>query len=358
MKSIAYTLAMILAATPMAAQSWDNRAEDTGGLVYGSVSASETSLAFACNAPSPQNRPLHETDDHETNRSAPFAIFVEVSFRLIDNQGINDTLTEATLIVDGAGYRLPPVVWSDFFGTWQVELQMDDPMFDALREATDLVFDAGRGTAWQYPLDGLSRGIDAAMQPCVDAWAVAGNTIPVTLSRFWREGAEDALSPAQALAALASAGGNTPAPPSAPVSGQRPQTIEMAAAEGCSGGAVTIDPASVQTADLDGDGVDDYLLNHNGVRCDGRMSGYCGAANCSIDVFLSTQGYAHRPDFLGMGVGTAPLPDGRIGLQISGTYSMCGETGLCPGPLVWNGTEFDLYTPQSPAEGSPSGPKN
>lgn len=337
---LATTAALALAA-PVHSQTWTAGAFDTGGLIYGSVAAPENSLTLACNTPSPQGRALFETGDHETNLSEPFEMFLEVSYQLIASAGAADILPEATLVVDGAGFRLPPILWDEFIGTWQVAIRMDDPLFDALRDARDLVFDAGQGTAWQYPVDGLSAGLGIAMQACVDGWGAAGQQIPSSLSRFWREGTEDGQSISQALAALPGSATVVPVSP-IPTPDQVPTAIDIAAAEGCNGVSHTIDPASVQTADLDGDGLNDYVFNHNGVRCGGRMSGYCGAANCSIDVFLSSQSYAHRPEFLGMSAGFLTMNDGRTGIQISGTYSMCGETGLCPGPLVWTGTEFDL----------------
>lgn len=334
-------------ATPTV-QTWSVGTTDTGGLIYGGVSAPEYSISFGCNAPSQGGRPLHETDDHETILDGLFGMSMEVSPRLVQSQGAADVMATAILMVDGTGYRLPPIEWSEFISSWRVALAMDDPLFDALRDASDLVFDAGRGTAWRYPVDGLEQGIDRAMGPCVDGWAAAGHTIPVSLSRFWDEGMEE-LPLEGGISSPIIARTSTPTPVAATI----PAFIQGAASSACSAAGYTLDASRLQTADLDGDGLEDYLLNHSGVRCNSGINGNCGAANCSIDAFLSTQGYQLRQAFLGMGAGLVPLPDGRTGIQISGTYSMCGETGFCPGPQVWNGSEFALLQPDGPPPTTP-----
>lgn len=47
----------------------------------------------------------------------------------------------------------------------------------------------------------------------------------------------------------------------------------------------------VLTADFDGDGQTDYLVNTAGLQCDGAATAYCGNNGCQVDIALSRQSY-------------------------------------------------------------------
>jgi hypothetical protein len=93
--------------------------------------------------------------------------------------------------------------------------------------------------------------------------------------------------------------------------------------------------------DLDGDGQTDILLDWGEVRCQGPIGPrpFCGAANCSIDILLSSKNYAPGEGYLGVGVRTVALNDGRTGFLMGGTANVCA-TGACDIPFVWDGTKF------------------
>ena len=81
-------------------------------------------------------------------------------------------------------------------------------------------------------------------------------------------------------------------------------------------------------------------VDYSGVTCPGHtINPYCGAANCSIDVFMSSRGYINPIGLLGIGATMVPLANGRMGLGVSGTWSLCGDNG-CDQPFVWNGVDL------------------
>jgi hypothetical protein len=55
---------------------------------------------------------------------------------------------------------------------------------------------------------------------------------------------------------------------------------------GCAGEA-TVEPGFLRQLDVDGDGVNDAVLNWGGLRCDGSTS-YCGSGGCRQDIWLAT----------------------------------------------------------------------
>lgn len=130
--------------------------------------------------------------------------------------------------------------------------------------------------------------------------------------------------------------------PAAVIPNSIPPAIETHLAGLCRGDWAVVDDSKVQAADIDGDGIADFLLNWSGMVCaDGAYGGgYCGAANCRIDVFLSSRGYADPFDLLGIGADFVQDAQGRIGVLLSGTPFVCAD-GFCDTPFYWNGTTLD-----------------
>lgn len=93
-------------------------------------------------------------------------------------------------------------------------------------------------------------------------------------------------------AATAPAQQRYPAPVEAKIGEQRAACVSA-------GGKLTIGKDAVGSAELDGDGKPDYLLNHYAFECSRGTNGYCGSRGCWNDVFLSSQGYREVDSFQG-----------------------------------------------------------
>jgi hypothetical protein len=119
-----------------------------------------------------------------------------------------------------------------------------------------------------------------------------------------------------------------------------PQVITDHLAAQC-GGGYDVDIGHVQSADMDGDGVQDFVLNWAGMQCGAADFGAtgCGAGNCLIDVFLSAQGYVPPEQLLGALADVVIDTQGRIGLLLSGTPFVCAD-GACDSPFYWNGVSL------------------
>lgn len=308
-------LAAALAAVPAlaGAQTWQASTADTGGLIYGGAIPPERTLTFTCTAPSPQRRPLIETEDYETIQSAPFAMFVSLSAALVPPPGGEALLPAVTLTLDGTGYRLPPMRWDELYYEWMVELAMADPVFGALSAASDMVLDSGTGAAWRYPVDGLAQGLSAAMSACATGWVQAGLTLPPEL------------------------GGTALAPQAAATTQMTPE-IDTFLRRECAA-SYTIAEGAIALHDLDRDGMPDRILDWAGVTCGGPIPRpYCGAANCSIEVFLSSRP-GDPQSFLGVGYTVTQAANGAPGLRFGGTAGACAR-GECDRVFWWDGNRF------------------
>ena len=306
------------------AQSWVAAVNDDGGYAYGYARAEGLPMAFACNARSVQNRPLIEVGAHEEQPTAPYAMRIEFWGKTIPETGV-DTRADMVLWADDTGYQLPPVVRDEFYGYWWVEISMGDPIFPEFAGASRLVLAVGQDAVWELPMAGLSQAVEQAQQHCAATLVATGYPAPAWFGPV-------AAAPQQP----------TPAAPT-PGAFTIPQQVITHANRLCEGTAI-IEPDALQAGDLDGAGVPDVVLDWNHIRCPPPMMAraFCGAANCSVDVFMSSKGYVDPEQMLGTGPGLVPLSNGRMGLGLTGSASMCGwDNERCLQPWIWNGFQLD-----------------
>lgn len=345
--TIAAAIAATFTAGAVQAQTWTATSTDSGALIQGITFATGGSLSFSCTAPSPGGRPLIETGDHEALRTdAPYGLAVSFSVALVDPFGTDPVLPSPSMTLDGRTYPLPRLEYSDFYGAWTGVTQIDAPGFLELFQATEMIVDPGRGTAYAYPVDGLSAALDAAFGPCIERWFDLGHPMPPRLLSYVTNGvAPDQPTPTPVPLA------ETPMLPRLPdglspgvlyeVPAVAPQAAFDHLAAQCSG-PIEVDPSYVTATDIDADGAADYIFHYGGLDCgNGQVGGgFCGASNCSIDVFLSSQGYRNPASFLGHSLTPVVDAAGRRGVLLSASFSMCGETGVCTPAFMWTGTGF------------------
>lgn len=293
------------------AQSWSVWSDDNGGYAVASVGLQVPVMNMTCHARSVQNLPLIQTGWHESTIAPPYHFIFGFSQNLIDTRVLERR--DLILFVDQTGYQLPLTQWNEMEGDWEFTLPMSDPIFAAMNNASRMVLQVGAQAAWEFPVAGLATSLEQARQFCASTWVQTGFPPPP-----WFGPIDGVRTPKTGVFQL-------------------PQQVQIYANNQCEGFA-TIAPGAVQAGDLDGDGAPDVVLNWREVTCAGQsFNGFCGAANCSIDVFMSTRGYARPLQMLGLSAGLGPHRSGRLALAITGTYGLCGNTG-CDAPWVWNGS--------------------
>ena len=305
-------LILLIWAGAASPQSWEVRTSDNGGYATATAAVFGTGMGITCHARSLQNLPLIQTGWHESTIAPPYHFHIGFSQALIrpDPYRRNDI----TLFVDQTGYRLPTIQWSELVGEWDLILPVTDAMFTAMQSASRQVLQIGSETAWEFPTQDMGAALQAVRQYCAPIWAQRGYPAPA---------------------------GFAPVPETAPPSGgfEIPTQVQSFANRQCNGPA-RIGASALQAGDLDRDGQPDVVMDWSDVLCPGETrSGFCGAANCSINVFLSSRGYANSYGVLGVGVRIRPHPSGLLGLEIGGTASVCAQID-CFAVMLWNGTEF------------------
>ncbi len=312
----------MLCAAPLAAQSWIADLSDDGGYAGAIVTYPGVGMGFNCAARSIQNKPIMDTMWFESTVAPPYQFQIEVGDKLIPTDPWERS--DIVLFLDQTGYRLPTVGWNEMDGGWQVNLSMTDASIRSLQSTSRMVLQVGTQAAWEIPVVGLGPALEKARQFCAATWIATGYPPPPGF------GAITAAAPVAPTLAPAAQSGVF----------QLPSQIQAFADKQCQG-AAAIQASALQAGDLDNDGHPDVTVNWRDVTCAGQsFNTFCGAANCSIDVFMSSRGYVNPVQMLGTSVGIGPHRTGRLALGIGGTYGLCGETG-CDTPWLWTGTDFE-----------------
>lgn len=314
------------------AQDWQNHNADDGAYVYGNASPTGVGFGVACNAPSAQGLPPVQVGAHEESLTGPFNLRLEMSSELITGY---EPRRDVVLWLGQSAYRLPLIYLNELVGVWEFELSMADPMVAALRQAPRLVLAPGSDQPVEIPVGGIDATMRAAMQVCVDAWAVAGHTIPTALNEFWPPVGEDA-------------------PLATPAAGPMGDILAAAAnrriAEGCRFGLKSIEPGTYVSGDIDQDGVADLLLDWAGVECFGtnlpETRPYCGASHCSVDLFLS-RSFQREGIYETLAIGGKLVRNaaGGLDVELGRGLASCDDPMFGPGCITrlrWTGAALDI----------------
>ena len=329
MDRIKATLCALLLATTPAHAGWVARIADNGGLFYGLAVAENSGFAVRCNGRSRQGLPLISVEAHEEARAEPFHLIYSFSAPLMAEPATVYQRSDVVVWADGTGYRLPVTIWNELDYEWQVQVAMTDTLSLALMTARDLVVGPETGPHTRIAVDGMNQSVAEAMAFCVAEYRRAGFPVPAPLDQFWPQANNSVL------------GDDTVATPDAMADYARAHIYN-----GCSG-AAQIEDTAILLGDIDGDGVEDAVLDWGGVICSqGLPRPFCGASMCSADVYVSSA-YARLGgpvNLLALGVQLQPLTNGLQGVSLGGSLSMCnaaGQTGgACNFIWYWNGADL------------------
>jgi hypothetical protein len=113
--------------------------------------------------------------------------------------------------------------------------------------------------------------------------------------------------------------------------------------EACAPDKATLGKGFVQRRDVNGDGVEDYVLDYAAFDCGGSSTYFCGSSGCLTQVFASLKGgrYAKVLDENVQDIQFKQIK-GRAALLIGLHGSGCGRAGAAPChmTLYWNGERF------------------
>ncbi|WP_157960191.1 hypothetical protein [Albibacillus kandeliae] len=312
MQRLISALLLLLLPALAQAQGWQLQTHDDGSYFTGAIIAPEGSqMTLLCGERSPRGMSPHTTGNTEPDITPTGAFRLYLSEADIGAPDPERTPRSDVMIVAGStGYKLRSVKWDELFAVWYVDLVVDDALFSAMSAVPVVELRSEAGTR-RTPAAGFDRAVRQLGQYCRSMFLAIGKS--------W-DGRPDVTEGAMRQAAEAS--------------------IEL----GCNGPADR-EPGYLQTGNIDGDGIEDAVLDWSRVTClSGPPRPYCGASECTAGVFLSAR-YVLQPEpieFLAMGPSLRPLTNGNMGISSAERATVCQERGLgaCESILYWNG--YDL----------------
>jgi hypothetical protein len=299
------------------AQSWQFNPFDDGSYFSAHIAPNQPGFTLLCGERSPQGVSPSVTGNFEPDITPPDALRLYLSDQGIGPPGPGfETRDDVLFVIGTQGYRLRQLRWNELYANWQTDLPANDGVFRAIA-AEPVVELRSKNGSLLVPMDGFTSAYRQLRDHCVTMFAAIGNP--------W-------TGPAGAPVEVA------------PTGGAMQQAAENAIALGCNGGA-TRSPGTFLTGDIDGDGIDDVVLDWRAVAClSGQAYPYCGASQCSADVFLSST-FSRRGqpyNFLALGVRLQQLDNGNMAVALGGSLSTCSRLGqsACEVFFYWNG--YDL----------------
>ena len=109
------------------------------------------------------------------------------------------------------------------------------------------------------------------------------------------------------------------------------------------GGSESSNPDFIVRKDINGDGVEDYILNYGSLECHDMRSFFCGSGGCLTQIFASLPKGSHASILNDVLRGVDFGKNGNfftMTLTLHG--SACGKIGAqsCRKVLFWNGQNF------------------
>ena len=299
---------MLLLPCAAMAQGWSLRTGDDSSFFTGAIHAPEgIEMMLLCGERSPQGVSPEVTGNMEPDITPAQVLRLNLSTRDIGQPQHGAPPRADVMIVTGStGYRLAAVRWNEMFGVWEADLAANDAVFAAMSAAPVVQIHsaagvrsgsaANFGTAYQQLIQYCEAQFAAIGQP----WGGPGQGGPM------QEAAEAEISAR------------------------------------CNGPARREDGYMLR-ANIDGDGVEDVVLDWSAISCQqGEPRSFCGAANWESSTFISAS-YPRtgRPvDLYSLGVSITALSNGLDGVTFAGGLSSCGGTGGCETTWYWTGAEF------------------
>ncbi len=298
-----FLLAFVLWTQAATGQSWSYQTFDNGHLIH-AYAASGQGLTFRCNGPSRGGLDVLTAEAHEDRRTARGMMLIEIGPERIP---LGNAFQRGDVVIwlSGTGYRLPPMVFNELDGVWQVELPSSDGFFAALRQSRDLILAPGQDRSWSFQTTGLTRAFEQATTLCTAAWTGQGPAYAITENALMRAARQHVI-------------------------------------KGCSGNRFTELQNAFLSGPIDGDDVPDVVVTWDAIQCSGGFPRpFCGASHCSATVFLSSRSGARPDDLLVQAIKLVPLSTGRMGLSIVGRFDSCGPNSLgCEVIWFWNGSRL------------------
>lgn len=274
------------------AQSWQFDAFDNGAWFEAWVTAGAGLPSFVCGGASPTGLALPQSDEPIFTQVGALDLWMPDNAPMLQ-QTDPPPRGDLRLVVDTQAFALPNASYDllNFYG-WVQSIGVRDAAITTLAGSRAWAIDGRHGRWGPFASTGLGPALTSMVSYCEARW----------------NGAPTAVAPQS---------NNVPAILDA--------AVQKAVADTCPMGGTLAPNAPVRT-DLDGDGINDLILDMREVTCVGATYAlHCGAAMCQISVFLSSV-YPRRgqsDDFLGIGVSLVRGTDGQVWIGTGDRAAAC-----------------------------------
>lgn len=290
--------AFLISAVMASAQSWSHERWDNGHTLH-SYATSGQGMTLRCTGPSRGGLDVMTAEAHEDTRTARGTLMLEIGPERIPLGNASER-RDVLIWAGGTGYRLPPLVFNDLDGVWQVSLPVGDGLYQALLQAPDFALAPGQDQAWGYRTQGFIQAFEETVTLCEAAWTGQGPAFQVAEGDLMR-------------------------------------AARLSVQQGCNS-TFTAGPEAFLVGRIDADETPDVVVNWAEITCQGSFPRpFCGASHCSAKVFLSSQSGQRPDDLLTQAIRLQPLSNGRVGLALVGRFDSCGGNSLgCERIWFWN----------------------
>lgn len=100
-------------------------------------------------------------------------------------------------------------------------------------------------------------------------------------------------------------------------------------------GEIEFQPGFIEMTDLNGDGLEDGIIDYQYVLCDGASTAFCGSGGCTLRLYSGGRNglFAEAGEFLSYGLKVRGSGSkARISIAVHG--SECGKAGAAPCTIV------------------------
>lgn len=334
----------VLAGTA-SASDWRYGSFDNGAWFEAHVIHTSQQIAFNCGGRSPGGQPLPQSD--EPLLTPDYTLELALNQPQLGGGGnAVDPPPKDTIVVvtQSGGFRLPRASY-DLLSQrgWVQQVAMGDALVAEIFRTEALAIDLGAARLALYSADGLGAALEQLVAFCDARWAAAGVALPasaVTLINSIRELNIDITPTVMTQPRDAT-------PSQAPRTDHGLwQSVQRHILQSCEGAVSQYLDGYAFAANIDGDGVQDYVIAWDAIQCAGSLPRpYCGASQCAVDIFASSR-YApgSRPDTLyAAAVAVVPGPGGRDLVQIAGRMALCQMPDAPPDCLfLWGWVNGEL----------------
>ena len=298
---IRYLCALLILTQAAMAQSWQTSTQDDGSFYYG-IAYVPGKIGLFCGGRSPQGLSPQSTGNVEPRITKRGQLGLEMTDALIGPNQTGIARRDIMAVIGTLGYRLPEVHLNELVGAQEQFLQANDPLVQALQSGQPIEFRTDIGGRSQVPTDGAAAAIATTISYC------------------------ERLANAPARLDLTAA-------------------AQSYIFQACGGQAQATQGYLLQ-GDLDLDGQLDIVVDWSRITCPGTLPRpFCGAANCSVDLFLSRSFRTGRqPEgYLAIGVTMQASPFGGAQLVMGGNLSACQNINGCQRVLRWDGRQMAWF---------------